>query len=106
MSQKLADLLQSSRERTREYGAENAKLIAKRLQNLEFASNLADFALIVSTLHELKAERAGQLAFRLRGGLRMVLTPMDDPPPIKRDGGLDWARVKTVIVLSVEDYHA
>ncbi len=105
-SPKLADLLQSPRACTREYGAENAKSIAQRLQNLEYAANLAELASIERSLHELKAERTGQFALRLRAGLRMILIPLDDPPPRKQDGGLNWARIASVIVLSVEDYHA
>lgn len=105
-SPKLAGLLQSSRACTREFGAENAKSIAQRLQNLEFATNLEGLASIERSLHELRAERAGQLALRLRGGLRMILIPMEDPPPRKLDGGLNWAKVTSVIVLGVEDYHA
>ena len=104
-SPKLAKLLRSRRDCAHEYGAENAKLIDIRLQNLSLARNLAEFYSLVSSLHELRGDRAGQLSFRLRGAWRMILVPADEPPPRKADGGLDWTKIESVVVVSVEDYH-
>ena len=34
-----------------------------------------------------------------------IFRPAEDPIPRKPDGGLDWAKVKSIIVLEVVDYH-
>ena len=55
--------------------------------------------------HELKANRAGQLAVNLDQPYRLIFEPADDPLRRKGDGGLDWAKVTAVTILGVEDYH-
>ncbi|MCC6457937.1 MAG: killer suppression protein [Caldilineaceae bacterium] len=104
-SARLAKLLQSQKQMTQKFGAENAKLIKRRLDNLFIASNLEQFGTIVSSLHELKGDRAGTFAIDLRGGLRLIIASADEPAPRKPDGGLDWRAIVAVVVIAVEDYH-
>lgn len=84
-----------------------AKTIRTRLDELADAENLGVMrALPQAHCHELRANRAGQLAVRLDKGYRMVFEVANDPIPVKPDGGLDWGRVTAVRILELaEDYH-
>jgi plasmid maintenance system killer protein len=108
-SARLEKLLLSRKQSTREYGAENAKLIKGRLDNLHIARNLEQVRNLPGGLHELHGDRAGTLAIRLKGGLRLIITPADESPPRKPrpEGtrGLDWNAIVAVVVIAVEDYH-
>lgn len=42
---------------------------------------------------------------RLQGGMRLILKPVDEPPPRKPDGGLDLKAIRAVVIVGVEDYH-
>lgn len=98
------DCCESKRARKR-WGAQMAKKLRKRLDDLLDASDLAQFRLVHHRCHELKGERAGQLAIDLVHPLRLIVEPAEDPRPTHSDGGLDWKRIRAVCVLSVEDYH-
>ncbi|MCB0201148.1 MAG: killer suppression protein [Anaerolineae bacterium] len=104
-SERLANLLQSPNKLSRTYGAENAKLIPKRLDNLRFAANLEEMHHLPGHLHELSGDRAGTLAIVLKHGLRLIIEPAEEPAPRKPDGGLDWRAITAVVVVAVEDYH-
>jgi plasmid maintenance system killer protein len=104
-SDRLARLLQSQKLLTREFGAENARLIKRRLDNLLIASDLEQLRTVVSSLHELKGDRAGTLSIYLKNGYRLIIAPAEDPIPRKSDGGLNWKAIVSVIVIVVEDYH-
>lgn len=59
----------------RRWGANCVKIIGRRLDELEAAETL------------------------------YIFRPAEDPIPRKPDGGLNWAKVKSIIVLEVVDYH-
>ena len=104
-SVRLEKLLLSRKELTRTYGAENAKVIKRRLDNLHIARNLEQARNLPGGLHALHGDRAGTFAIRLKGGLRLIIAPAAEPPPRKPDGGLDWNAIVAVVVIAVEDYH-
>ena len=54
---------------------------------------------------ELTGNRKGQFSCRLDKKLRLLIRPAKQPPPVKPDGGLDWAAVDAVTVLEVVNYH-
>jgi proteic killer suppression protein len=54
--------------------------------------------------HELKGHLAGTLSIDLKHPLRLLFKP-EPPPPLKEDGGLDWAQVEAVVICRVEDTH-
>jgi proteic killer suppression protein len=90
----------------RRYGAQSAKLIRRRLDELRAAESLD----IISRLpqarcHELKGDRARQLSVDLKHPYRLVFEPAQAPAPQKEAGGLDWSKVTAVRVLGVEDTH-
>jgi len=84
-----------------------SKLIRARFDELADVDNLAAMRFLPQAYcHELKGNRAGQLAVKLDQGYRMVFEPADNPVPKKKDGGLDWDRVTAIRILELsEDYH-
>jgi proteic killer suppression protein len=75
------------------------------MADVEAASTLEEFHGLPGHCHELEGDRKGQLALQLAGAKRLVFEPDHDPLPLKDDGGLDWARVESVRVLEIVDYH-
>lgn len=83
-----------------------AKLIRRRLDELRAASTLEDIRSLPQTrCHELKGNRAGQLSVDLNHPYRLIFKVAHDPTPRKTDGGLDWSKVTTILILGVEDTH-
>jgi proteic killer suppression protein len=89
----------------RRFGAEAAKKLRRRLDDLAAASILSMMKVLPGRCHELKGDLAGHLAMDLDGGRRLVFRPADDPIPTKDDGGLDWSRVTAICVTAIADYH-
>jgi plasmid maintenance system killer protein len=90
----------------RRHGPRRAQLIQRRLIQLRAANVLEDLRKLPQVrCHELTGNRAGQLSLDLDHPYRLICEPANDPIPQKPDGGLDWTRVTTVVVLGVEDTH-
>jgi plasmid maintenance system killer protein len=105
-STKLEKLLNSGKELRKTYGADCGDRIRRRLDDLHAAETLA----VAKTLpqmrcHGLSGDRKGQIAADAKHPYRIVFEPADDPVPKTSDGGLDWARVRTIRILEVVDYH-
>jgi len=104
-SDKLRELCNDTKKLTKSYGSNQAKKLRRRLDDLQAAAILEDCRSLPGRCHELKGDRAGQLAMDLDGGFRLVFEPGENPMPRKEDGGLDWSRVTSVRILEIEDYH-
>ncbi|WP_041440127.1 type II toxin-antitoxin system RelE/ParE family toxin [Syntrophobacter fumaroxidans] len=88
------------------HGAQRAKLIRRRLDELRAAANLEVMrALPQARCHELKGNRKGQLSVDLDHPYRLLFKPDQDPLPEKPEGGLDWGKVSSIEILGVEDTH-
>lgn len=105
-TEKLEELCNDSRRAQRKWGKAQAEVLGRRLDDLHAARTLEVLRNGPGGLHELKSDRAGQLAMKLKGGDRLVIEPAHDPPPLKSDGGLDWSQVTAIRVVEVVDYHA
>jgi proteic killer suppression protein len=90
---------------SRSYGAENARRVLRRLDELRAAPNLETMRTLPGRCHELKGDRAGQLAIDVRHPYRLIFEPANEPLPQKADGGLDWTGVTSIRIIEVEDYH-
>lgn len=91
---------------TKFFGDRMAKLIGRRLAELEAASTLADLAMLPQVrAHELVGNRKGQISLDLVHPMRLILVIANDPVPKKNDGGLDWNRVTEVEVSEITDTH-
>lgn len=101
----LQNLCNDTRIAKKKLGADCAKKLRNRLDDLATASTLAVCRTLPGRCHELKGDRAGQLAVDLHGGFRLLFRPDHDPKPTKADGGLDWNQVTRIRVEGVQDYH-
>ena len=101
---KSAKLFSSLNELRRRFGDKNAKKIQLRMGALESAETLSDYRKYDLRCHELSADRAGQIAVDLVHPSRLVFEPK---PPVscKPDGGYDWDRITSIIIIEVVDYH-
>ena len=104
--QRLAKVCNNESLLIRKHGTIRAKLLRRRLDELRAAENLEILRSLPQVrCHELKGNRAGTLAVDLDHPYRLIFEPAHDPIPRKPDGGLDWAGVTAIRILSVEDYH-
>ncbi len=86
-------------------GKIRAKRIRQRLDSLRAANVLEDMRNLPGRCHELLHDRAGQLSLDLDHPYRLIFEPVDDPIPVKTDGGLDWSKITAVRIIGVEDTH-
>ena len=90
----------------KDYGAGMARKIKQRLAQLSAADRLEDLRNTPGRCHELHGNKAGQLSLDLEHPYRLIFKPADNPPAVKEeDGGIDWKRVRKVMILGVEDTH-
>lgn len=87
------------------HGANRAKRIRIRLDNLRDANVLEDMRNLPGRCHELLQDRAGQLSLDLDHPYRLIFEPADEPIPTKPDGGIDWNKVTAVRILGVDNTH-
>jgi proteic killer suppression protein len=105
-SKKLQKVCNSDKEMRAEFGAELSKKLQLRLSELRAADNLDEISkLPPARCHELSQNRQGQLAVDAVHPKRLIFRPNHTPVPTKADGGLDWGKVTSVIVLGISDYH-
>jgi plasmid maintenance system killer protein len=104
-NQKLQADSNNQRALIKKYGEQEAKVIRRRLDDLDAASTLEDMRRLPGRCHELHGNRSGQLSLDLVHPRRLVFVPFDKPVPRKPDGGLDWAQIKSVLILGIEDTH-
>lgn len=81
-----------ARRMQRTLGAERAKKLQLRLDDLQAAEKMTDLLQMTGKWEELKADRAGQWSARLTGTWRLIAQPEED------DG-------VTVLVVEIVDYH-
>jgi proteic killer suppression protein len=105
-SGRLRDLCNDSNALRRKYGADGAKLIRRRLDELLAATTLRTMrTLPAARCHELTGNLAGKLAVDAHKGFRLIFRPAAEPVPTKDDGGLDWERTTSIVVEEIDDYH-
>jgi len=87
------------------YGLRMARIIRRRLDDLDAAENLEVMRTLPGRCHELKGDRKGQLSMDLVHPERLIFAPAHDPAPVKEDGGIDWKKVTSIKILEVVDTH-
>lgn len=105
---KLKEQCCSMQQLQRAYGAQQAKLINRRIVALCSATNLGVFwppYKQPARCHELEGDRAGLLAMDLVHPSRLIFKPAHTPVPKQPAGGLDWHQVTAIQIIDVEDYH-
>ena len=81
-----------ARRMQRVLGAERAKKLRLRLNDLRAAERMSDLLLMTGKWEELRADRAGQWSARLTGNWRLIVRPEEE------DG-------TTVLIVEIVDYH-
>ena len=104
-NERLKRACESAPERRRRFGEPAAGKLKARLDDLDAAASMEDVRNLPGRWEELTGDRRGQFSCRLFGGLRLIVRPKRQPPPVKPDGGLDWQGIDQVTVLEVVDYH-
>jgi proteic killer suppression protein len=99
-------MLNSEREIVRNYGADNGRRIALRLQNIRDAATLDELSKVPQTrLHELAGDRDEQISVDAKHPYRLILVCCHEEIPRKPDGGLDWMRITKVQLIEITDTH-
>lgn len=104
-NRRLQELCESEKDLRRAFGSDGAEKVMRRLSDLRAATALEEMRHLPGRLHELDAERAGQLAIDVSGGRRLVIVPTAGWPGDKDRGSHVWADVDSVQVLEIADYH-
>ena len=103
---KLRKTFSTEKDLIRSYGAEQGRMLMRRVSELRAARCLADLRLLPQLrAHELTGDRKGQISITVRQPYRLILLPANEPIPRLPDGGLDWLATTEVIVIEVVDYH-
>jgi toxin HigB-1 len=105
INDRLKKLCEDKSARQRAYQTDAADKLARRLDDLHDAANMAVMRTLPGSWEELKGDLKGHLSCRLDKKLRLVIKPSKQPPPAKPDGGLDWVAVDAITVVAVENYH-
>ena len=105
-TKRLEKLCNSNRDMLKEFGEQRSKLHRRRLDQLRAAENLEAMRSLPGRCHELTGDLKGTLSLDLDGPYRLLFEPMEEPLPLKADGGLDWHGVTAIRILEVEDTHA
>ena len=105
LTSKDKEFFENSKQVARTFGPESAKKLKGRLDDLDAAQSMDEMRTLPGHWEELKKERAGQFSTRLHGGMRLIVKPQKQPPPVKPDGGLDWRAIDSIYIIEVVDYH-
>jgi proteic killer suppression protein len=105
-NEKTRKLCEDAKTGQKQFGDVAARQLRKRIRMLLEADTLSDIPHTppprLHLLSGYKEPTCGVVVYR---GLRIVLEPADDPLPFLDDGGVDKRRVRSVQIVTVEDYH-
>ncbi len=99
-----AELFNTEKKLRGRFGAELAKAVMKRLDDLRAAGCLEDMRNLPGRWHELTGDLKGHVACSLSANWRLVIRPAGSPK-LREDGGLNWKEVTAVRIINVRDYH-
>ena len=102
---RLHKLCNSASKLNGEYGPRMAKVIRRRLADLEAADSLEVMRLLPGRCHELIANYSGHLALDLEHPDRLIFKPANEPLPVDSSGRLDWSKVTKVMIVDIGNYH-
>lgn len=104
-SKDLERLCHDDKVAARALGADSARKLRTRLDDLNAAASLSYAHKLPGRFHALTGDRKAQFAFHLQGGCRLVIEPASNPLPTRANGSLDLEKVTVVRVVFVGDYH-
>jgi proteic killer suppression protein len=100
---KIRELCETQRVAQKKLGADCARKLRARLDDLDAAANVSE--LVVGNPHPLRGDRDGQFALNLAGGYRLVFAPANEPCPKNDDQSINWSAVTIVSIEYIGDYH-
>lgn len=100
---KLKKLCLVRKEADKKLGPNSSKKLRTRLADIEAASNVTE--LISGRPHPYKGAKEGLFSLDLHGGDRLLFEPLVKPPPTKDDGGIDWSKVESILIVFIGDPH-
>lgn len=105
-TKKLQKICSEAREMNKLYGARGSRKLQQRLMELQAADVLSDVShLPPIRCHELAGNRVGQFSVDLEHPFRLLFIPINDPMPLRNDGGIDRQRVTAIEIIDILDTH-
>lgn len=101
----LASYIRDYAKAIKELGAKRAKILQKRIAQMEDANSLEDMRNLPGHFHELREDRKGQWACDLDQPYRLIFEPKEKPIPTDPDGKYIWIEIKAVELIEVVNYH-
>ncbi len=96
----------SDSQRRRRFGAERARKIQLRLDQMRAAASIAELMTLPGArCHQLTANRDEQFSVDLDGPYRLIFEVDMGVVPRRPDGGLDVGAVDAVVVIEIRDTH-
>ena len=99
-SRQLKKLCTSERAAVKKYGERFARILFRRISQMKSAENLEALTQHAGHFHPLTADRKGQWACRLQGGLRLVFAPGARGEMVIKE-----ITDPTLTILKIVDYH-
>jgi toxin HigB-1 len=103
-SGKLSKTMSCERDAAKVYGTDCARMIMRRLAEIEAAPSMADIPPHAGC-HPLKGDKKEKYALKLKQPYRLIIKPKCEEIPLRDDGGVDLSKVTEILVLKVVDYH-
>ncbi len=103
-SKKLQRTCTNEKQMIKAHGSECAKKLQQRLYELLAAPDMSCIP-PHARCHPLSGKRQYQYAVDLVHPFRLVFEPYCDDLPLNANGSLDVAKVTTIVILEVKDYH-
>lgn len=102
---KLAKLANDDRKMLNALGNPRAKILRRRLTQLQDATTLEEVRNLPGNYHELRNDRKGQWSCDLDQPYRLIFTPHENPIPTNADGQYIWLEITGVEVIAIINYH-
>ncbi len=107
-TKKLMKQLNEGKTMIKVHGPIRAKKLMIVMASLRAVENLGVFAPPYSPpnrCHELSGNLKGLLSVDLDHPYRLLFKPVNDPVPMRKEGGLDWGKVTIIEIQRVENTH-
>lgn len=104
-TKELASRLGSERDRVKEFGADGARRIDLRLQQMRSAPTLEDLRGLPGRHHELTGDLRGHFAVDVQETYRLIFRPTGPDNPCAGDGGRSWTTVDSITITEIIDHH-
>lgn len=102
-SASLKKLCLTSKLANRKLGPNSARKLRTRLAEMDAATNVGE--LIAGRPHPYTGNVSNLFSLDLHGGKRLLFEPLESPPPLKDDGGIDWLKVESIVIVFIGDPH-